>query len=175
MSVVQGEGQQASRAGGLREPAHQVNPRAVRYWVVNGLIAGVIGWAVMFTVYWFLPDSWGRWLGPLFILVMIANLADVTLEPLIRFRRTRWEVTGERVFSQTGWLSRDQRIAPLSRVQTVDTHRGAVMRLFRLANVTVTTASAAGPITLHCLDTDLADRVTAELARVTGQSTGDAT
>ena len=100
---------------------------------------------------------------------------DVTLEPLIRFRRTRWEVTGERVFSQTGWLSRDQRIAPLSRVQTVDTHRGAVMRLFRLANVTVTTASAAGPITLHCLDTDLADRVTAELARVTGQSTGDAT
>ena len=175
MSVEQGDPPIASGGPVLREPRHQVSPRAIRYWVVNGLVGGLIGWTVMFTIFWFLPDSWGRWLGPLFILVMIVNLADVTLEPIIRYRRTRWEVTDERVFSQTGWLSRDQRIAPLSRVQTVDTHRGAVMRLYRLANVTVTTASAAGPITLHCLDTDVADRVTAELARVTGQTTGDAT
>ncbi|MGO0577909.1 PH domain-containing protein [Ornithinimicrobium panacihumi] len=160
---------------GLREPAHQVSPRAINYWVVNGLISGVITWAILFAIYWFVPDSWGRWLGPLFILIMAANLIDVTLEPIIRYRRTRWEVTGEKVFAQTGWLSRDQRIAPLSRVQTVDTHRGAIMRLYRLANVTVTTASAAGPITLKCLDTDVADRVTAELARITGQTTGDAT
>lgn len=159
----------------LREPAHQVSPRAVKYWVVNGLIGGVITWVVLFAIYVVVPDSWARWLGPVFILVMISSLIDVTLEPIIRYRRTRWEVTDERVFVQTGWLSRDQRIAPLSRVQTVDTHRGAIMRLFRLANVTVTTASAAGPITLPCLDTELADRVTAELARVTGQTEGDAT
>lgn len=175
MSVVQGEVPAVGDGPVLREPAHRVSPRAVRYWVVNGLITGVITWGVLFAIWWFVPDSWSRWLGPLFILVMIANIADVTLEPIIRYRRTRWEVTQERVFSQTGWLSRDQRIAPLSRVQTVDTHRGAVMRLFRLANVTVTTASAAGPITLHCLDTDLADQVTSDLARITGQTTGDAT
>jgi uncharacterized protein len=160
---------------GLREPAHQVSRRAVKYWVTNGLISGVITWVVLFTIYLLVPDAWARWLGPIFILIMIANLSDVTLEPIIRYRRTRWEVTDERVFVQTGWLSRDQRIAPLSRVQTVDTHRGAIMRLFGLANVTVTTASAAGPITLPCLDSDLADRVTAELARVTGQTEGDAT
>lgn len=159
----------------LREPANQVSPRAVKYWVTNGLIAGIITWGVLFAIYVFVPDSWARWVGPIVILILISNLLDVTLEPIIRYRRTRWEVTSERVFAQTGWLSRDQRIAPLSRVQTVDTHRGAIMRLFRLANVTVTTASAAGPITLTCLDTDVADQVTAELARVTGQTTGDAT
>ena len=162
---------------GLREPAHQVSPRAVKYWVVNGLIGGIITWVVLFAIYVLLPDSWAwtRWLDPIIILILVANLSDVTLEPIIRYRRTRWEVTDERVFVQTGWLSRDQRIAPLSRVQTVDTHRGAIMRLFGLANVTVTTASAAGPITLPCLDSDVADRVTAELARVTGQTEGDAT
>lgn len=159
----------------LREPEHQVDPRAIRYWVVKGVVSGVIGWAVMFAIYTFVPDSVSRWLGPLFILFMIVNISDVTVEPIIRYRRTRWEVTPRAVFSQTGWLSRDQRIAPLSRVQTVDTERGALMRIFRLANVTVTTASAAGPITLTCLDTDVADRVTAELARITGQTEGDAT
>ena len=159
----------------LREPAHQVSPLAIRYWVVNELIGGLIAWGVLFTIYWFVPPSWGQWLGPIFILIMVINLVGVTAEPIIRYRRTRWEVTGEKVFVQTGWLSRDQRIAPLSRVQTVDTHRGAIMRLFGLANVTVTTASAAGPITLPCLDSEVADRVTAELARVTGQTKGDAT
>ena len=159
----------------LREPAHQVDPRAVRYWIVQGLVTGLLTWVVLFAIYWFLPESWGRWLGPVFILFMLGSLVDVTLEPLIRFRRTRWEVTGEKVFAQTGWLSREQRIAPLSRVQTVDTHRGPLQRMFRLADVTVTTASAAGPITLTCLDTDVADQVTAELARITGQARGDAT
>ena len=53
--------------------------------------------------------------------------------------------------------------------------RGAIMRLYGLANITVTTASAAGPITIPCLDSDLADRVTADLARITGQTSGDAT
>lgn len=161
----------------LREPAHQVSPRAVRYWTVNSLIGGVLTWAVLFAIAWFLPE--GRWWSTalvwIFVLVMVINVVEIVLEPIIRYRRTRWEVAGGKVFVQTGWLSRDQRIAPLSRVQTVDTHRGAVMRLYGLANITVTTASAAGPITIPCLDTDLADEVTAELARITGQTRGDAT
>lgn len=161
----------------LREPAHQVSPRAVRYWTVNLLLTGLVAWAVLFTVAWFLPE--GRWWSTalvwLFVLVMAANVVEVVLEPVIRYRRTRWEVARDQVFVQTGWLSRDQRIAPLSRVQTVDTHRGAIMRLYGLANITVTTASAAGPITIPCLDSDLADRVTADLARITGQTSGDAT
>ena len=161
----------------LREPAHLVSPRAVRYWVVNSALGGLVAWVVMFAIAWFLPaDPWWavvlRWL---FVLAMAVNVAEVVLEPTIRYRRTRWEVADGKVFVQTGWLSRDQRIAPLSRVQTVDTHRGMIMRLYGLANITVTTASAAGPITIPCLDSDLADRLTAELARITGQTRGDAT
>ena len=173
MTVVQPETSVTGPA--LREPEHRVSPRAVRYWIVQDLIGSLITWGVLFTIYWFVPDSWGRWLGPIFALIMAYNVVELILEPTIRYRRTRWEVTGERVFAQTGWLSREQRIAPLSRVQTVDTERGPIMRLFRLADVTVTTASAAGPITLTCLDTEVADRVTAELARITGQTKGDAT
>ncbi|SOC53988.1 PH domain-containing protein [Ornithinimicrobium cerasi] len=161
----------------LREPTHRVSPRAVRYWTVNSLIGGVIGWAVLFAIAWFLPEGrwWSTTLVWIFVLIMAVNVLEVVLEPMIRYRRTRWEVSEGKVFVQTGWLSRDQRIAPLSRVQTVDTHRGAIMRLYGLANITVTTASAAGAITIPCLDTHLADRVTAELARITGQTRGDAT
>jgi len=176
MTVAQPETVREATGGPpLREPAHRVSPQAVRYWAVQGFIGALFLWVTFFVVHWFLPDPVARWLGPLFVVILTYTVVEQALEPAIRYRRTRWEVTGERVFAQTGWLSRDQRIAPLSRVQTVDTERGPLMRLFRLANVTVTTASAAGPIRLTCLDTDVADRVTAELARVTGQTRGDAT
>lgn len=161
----------------LREPAHRVSPRAVRYWTVNSAITGVIVWAVMFAIAWFLPEGrwWSTGLVWIFVAVMVADVVEVVLEPTIRYRRTRWEVRDGKVFVQTGWLSRDQRLAPLSRVQTVDTHRGPVMRIYGLADITVTTASAAGPITIPCLDSELAERVTAELARITGATRGDAT
>ena len=36
------------------------------------------------------------------------------------------------VYTRTGWLVQERRIAPISRVQTVDTHRGPLDRLFGL-------------------------------------------
>jgi len=60
-------------------------------------------------------------------------------------------------------------------VQTVDTAQGALMRYFGLLSITVTTASAAGPLTLECLDVPTARSVVAELTEITGRSAGDAT
>jgi membrane protein YdbS with pleckstrin-like domain len=61
---------------------------------------------------------------------------------VVRFRIHRWEVTDEAVYTLSGWLVREWRIAPISRVQTVDTEHGPLQQLLRLATVTVTTASA---------------------------------
>ena len=56
------------------------------------------------------------------------------------------------VYTRSGWLVQERRIAPISRVQTVDTYRGPLDRLFGLANVTVTTASSAGAVRIVALD-----------------------
>ncbi|MBE7189509.1 MAG: PH domain-containing protein [Jatrophihabitans endophyticus] len=72
--------------------------------------------------------------------------------PQWRYRVHRWEVTDTAAYTQTGWFTQERRIAPLARVQTVDVRRGPVEQLFGLANVTVTTASAKGPIVVHALD-----------------------
>ena len=70
---------------------------------------------------------------------------------------------------------REWRIAPISRVQTVDTQRGPLQQLLGLADVTVTTASARGAVRIRGLAADDA----AELARVLTETThatpGDAT
>ena len=106
---------------------------------------------------------------------LVLAVAHLVIMPRWRYRVHRWEATDTAVYTQTGWISQERRIAPISRVQTVDSERGPIEQLFRLANVTVTTASAAGPIKIHGLAVADADRLVDDLTNRVGESTGDAT
>ena len=70
---------------------------------------------------------------------VVLALAHLIIMPRWRYRVHRWESTPEAVYTQSGWFTTERRIAPVSRIQTVDSHIGPFERLFRLANVTVTT------------------------------------
>jgi membrane protein YdbS with pleckstrin-like domain len=158
----------------LRAPLHQVSPRAVWYWATKALVL----WLVLAgaQVIWFVGDD-GSVAPHVAVAVAWAVLAAAHLlvMPRWRYRVHRWEATDTAVYTQTGWVSVERRIAPISRVQTVDSAKGPIEQLFRLANVTVTTASAAGPIKIHGLASADADRLVADLTTRVAQTTGDAT
>ena len=158
---------------GLREPRHRVSHRAVSYWTTRAAAADVVLLAVATGVA--AGTGFGAaWLAGLVTLALLA-IAHVLIMPRWRYRVHRWEVTDDALFTRSGWFSVHWRIAPIGRIQTIDSHRSPGERLFGLANVTVTTASAAGPVHIHGLDTATADRLLDELAVATGRSPGDAT
>jgi membrane protein YdbS with pleckstrin-like domain len=165
----------------LREPAHQVSPRAVTFWRVSALIGALALWVVATAVYVFaLPAIFEDparpwWTTAVLVVAVVAPLVHVLVMPQLRYRIHRWEVTPTAIHTRSGWWNIDSRVAPLSRVQTVDSTQGALMRAFRLASLTVTTASAAGPITIDCLDREVARQLVHELTEITGASEGDAT
>lgn len=159
----------------LRAPAHQVSRRAIAYWTLRALLVLVGVLAIDFVVFFVggSPIDHGRWL--IVAASVVIGIAYVVAMPRWRFAVHRWESTEHAVYTQTGWFSQERRIAPISRVQTVDSHRGPLEQLLGLANVTVTTASAAGPIKINGLDVDTAERLVAELTSRTEAETGDAT
>src|SRR5450759_2306604 len=69
-------------------------------------------------------------------LTVLFAAAHVIVMPRWRYRVHRWEVTSTAVYTQSGWLVQERRIAPLSRVQTVDTARGPLEQLFRPVSYT---------------------------------------
>lgn len=158
----------------LRVPAHRVSPRAIGFWTVSALLGDAV-LVVGALVAWLVVPGAPGWVGLLVLLLAAAAVAHVVLMPRIRYRVHRWEVTDTAVHTRAGWIGRETRIAPISRVQTVDSRQGALMRMFGLASITVTTASAAGPITVDCLDTDTAAHVVAQLTAITAATEGDAT
>lgn len=104
------------------------------------------------------------WLGLSLAIVGALGLAYTAVMPGWRYRVHRWEATDNAVHARSGWFWQRSRIAPLARVQTVDTVSGPVQRLFGLAGLVVTTASAAGPVRIQGLDRAVADELAETLS-----------
>jgi len=156
----------------LRFPQHRVSRRAVAMWAAQ-VVAGwavVIGAQLVAAV--FDPSGWALVTAAMCLVVAAAH---ATVMPWWRYRVHHWETTPEAVYTVSGWFDQEWRAAPVSRIQTVDTRRGPVHRLFGLAALTVTTASAAGSLVIDGLDAEVAARLADELTRLTQATPGDAT
>jgi uncharacterized protein len=158
---------------GLRDPANQVSRRAIRYWTARAATSGLVVVAVELVVA--APSGFPAAWRVVICATAVLLIAHAAIMPRWRYRVHRWEVTDQAVYTRSGWLSVHWRIAPISRIQTIDSHRSFGERIFGLANVTATTASAAGPVRIHGLDRAVADRLLEELAIATGRIPGDAT
>ncbi len=158
----------------LRPPLNLVSRRAIGYWIVRA----ALGWAVLLALQVMsLVDTTGNlgWHVAVLVATAVAAAAHLLVMPQWRYRVHRWEATPQAVYTQSGWFNQERRIAPVSRIQTVDSERGPLEQLFGLANVTVTTASAAGPLKIHGLEVADAQRLVAELTAETQAEPGDAT
>ncbi len=160
----------------LRPPRNLVSPRAVWYWTFRALV----GWAVLLAIEVAIlivaqGDGGLGWRLGALAPTVFAAIVHLAVMPRWRYRVHRWEATPHAVYTQAGWFSQQRRIAPISRIQTVDTERGPIEQLFGLSNVTVTTASAAGPLRIHGLDRDVAQTLVDDLSRAVEATDGDAT
>jgi membrane protein YdbS with pleckstrin-like domain len=157
----------------LREPGERVSPKARLMWLCNDLLRAAVLMAFLVTT----SGLWHWWTIPTWLLILLGALLVVyaVLVPQWRYLVHRWEVTDTAVYTQTGWWARERRIAPMSRVQTVDHREGAIARLFGLATVRVTTASSAGALTIEGLDRSRALAIVDDLTRMADSVPGDAT
>jgi membrane protein YdbS with pleckstrin-like domain len=162
-----------------REPAWALSRSAIGLWTAQGVVV-TVAYAVLVVVGFLLvPGDAGvatvlvRGVGP--VLVVLIGVVTVGVRPRLRYRVHRWEVTGDAVYTLTGWLTRTWTLVPISRIQTVDVNRGLVQQVFGLATVAVLTASAQGTVRIPQLEVDVARRVAEDLARRAEQVRDEAT
>ncbi len=147
----------------------------MRYWAVR---AGAAWLAVAIAEIAFWIAS-GATLGALHAIALaataLAAAVHVTVMPRWRYRVHRWEAAPEAVYTQSGWFDQERRIAPVSRIQTVDSERGPLEQVFGLTTVTITTASAAGELKIAGLDRAIADSLVDDLTSAAQAGEDDAT
>ncbi|RGE23802.1 PH domain-containing protein [Leucobacter sp. wl10] len=158
----------------MRPPALQLERRAIPWWMLrNLLLCGIpLTALIVAAALW---ESLRVWLLAPTIVLAVLLVVTVALEPFWRFRVHRWEITERATYASNGWLIVEWRVAPTSRIQTVDALRGPLEQLFGLSTLRVTTASSYGAISIRGLDRATAEEAAARLAIVAGLEEGDAT
>jgi membrane protein YdbS with pleckstrin-like domain len=160
----------------LREPANELDPRMRAYWMTESLIATAVAavlTAVVAVITALADATTAAWIVAVVGgLVVFALGVSAFVTPRLDYRHFRYEVTELGVYVARGWLWRRWQIVPHARVQTVDTTAGPLLRAFGLVEVAVTTASAAGGMSIPGLRPEVADTLVAELARRAGIEEG---
>ncbi|HIY86945.1 MAG TPA: PH domain-containing protein [Candidatus Yaniella excrementavium] len=158
----------------LQPPEHRIERRAIGWWALQAALCSVplLAATIIAHVLWGGQHGW-------FIVAIVAAVvllvATVFVEPLWRYRVHRWQTTNTAVYARSGWLVKEWRASPLSRVQTVDALQGPLEQLLGLSTLRVTTASSYGAIDIGGLDKHTAARVADELTALTESTPGDAT
>lgn len=156
------------------EPSWRPGTRAKTLWTVQTALAWLV--VLVAVAVWALVDPARRpWQVAVLAIVVPVAVAATIVVPRWRYRVHRWEVTDEAVYTRVGWLTQESRVAPISRVQTVDTERGPLERMLDLSTVTVTTASSAGAVRIELLDRTVAEQTVNRLTEIAARHRGDAT
>lgn len=158
----------------LRPPRHRVQRRAVAWWTLRAgcLTLAAAGLPAVLYALW---EASRPWTGPPAVAAAVLGACYTAAVPAWRYAVHRWETTEEAVYAASGWFVRSWRIAPVSRIQTVDTSRGPLEQLMGLATLVVTTASSSGAVHIHGLAPADATAAADRLAEITQRTPGDAT
>ncbi|KIL48575.1 PH domain-containing protein [Jeotgalibacillus campisalis] len=140
-----------------REPNKRISERALTVWKLYGWIStailGVIGIGVITLSVLF---NWSYWfiVGAAAIPILNAVLF-VYIFPTLKWKRWRYEVREEEIELQHGIFIVKRTLVPMVRVQHVDTEQGPILRKYRLATISISTAATVHQI--PALDIDEAD------------------
>lgn len=158
----------------VRLPRLRIERRAIIWWTIRALLLwGPLLAALLVSMVLWEPAR--VWLTVPAIALGVVFLARLCVEPWWRYAVHRWEITEQATYASKGWIVREWRVAPSSRIQTVDAVRGPLEQLLGLSTLRVTTASSSGAVNISGLDRKTAEDAAQRLAVVAELSEGDAT
>lgn len=158
----------------IREPRLRVERRAIAWWALRAVLSWGSMLAVLIVVAMLWHPAWVWLVAPIAVAAAVL-LAKALIEPWWRYSVHRWEIGDRATYASSGWLVREWRVAPTSRIQTVDAVRGPLEQLLGLSTLRVTTASSYGAIRIVGLDRAIATDAATRLAVIAELSEGDAT
>lgn len=142
----------------------KLSKRALNCMYTAGAAAGVIVLAVIGAVdyFWIFPDdiTVGKWIS---LTLVVLTLIDVLVSPYFRYHRYRYSINEECIDIIEGYLFVKRNIVPIERIHKIQTKKGPIDQMFRVAKVIVTTGG--GDVTLSFLEDERAEQIADNLRK----------
>ncbi|MGO4886957.1 PH domain-containing protein [Anaerobacillus sp. MEB173] len=140
-------------------PAQKISIKALKVWrftaFLESLLFTCIPIGYWLFVYFF---QWPIWIFyVLLFLFLIVAFLNIFVIPTLRWKKWRYEVFETEIELQYGVFIVRRVLIPMVRVQHVDTQQGPLLRRYKLASVTISTAATTHQI--PALSEDVADQL----------------
>lgn len=128
--------------------------------ILTAVIVTVIIGAVNY--FWIFPKDVdpGKWIS---LALLILTWADALISPVFRYHRYRYSINEECIDIQEGYLFVKRHIVPIERLHKLETAKGPLDQMFKVAKVVVTTAG--GDVKLTFLEEKKAQQIAESLRR----------
>lgn len=122
-------------------------------------VAAIVG-AVNY--FWIFPKDIqvGKWIS---LAILVLTVADALVSPVFRYHRYRYSINEECIDIEEGYLFVKRHIVPIERLHKLETVKGPLDQIFKVAKVVVTTAG--GDVTISFLDEKRAEKIAEGLRR----------
>ena len=135
----------------------KLSKRALGCMYVATALASVIALAVIGAVNWL-------WIFPKdmdILALMILILFDALASPYFRYHRYWYSINEECIDIKEGYLFVKRNIVPIERLHKLQTLKGPIDQMFKVAKVVVTTAG--GDVTIRFLEEEKAEQIAENL------------
>jgi len=130
------------------QPKNNIAYDAIKAWRITASIymaALLVIWIAGAVISYIFDFSY-LYIGIGAVVLAIIVFIFVYLIPKLRYRRWRYEIFEQEVYIQHGILIVTRTIIPMIRVQHVDTEQGPILKRYKLATVSISTAATTHEI-----------------------------
>ncbi|UYG97615.1 PH domain-containing protein [Cytobacillus firmus] len=134
----------------IKGPQNRISSRAIRVWIISEVIQNIIGFAVL-GVLFYLNNlfSWKEWIGWVLIILLFVSIPAAIwsfISPFIKYKSWRYDVDEEYVQMKSGVWQEKHLLIPMTKVQSVETVQGPIMRKYGLYSVNMGTMGSSHTI-----------------------------
>lgn len=129
-----------------------------------GILTAAVIMAIVAAVnyFWIFPKDIGigKWIS---LAILVFTIIDALISPVFRYHRYRYSINEECIDIREGYLFVKRHIVPIERLHKLQTAKGPIDQIFKVAKVVVTTAG--GDVTISFLDEKKAEQIAESLRR----------
>ena len=145
---------------GLTSDGYHILPkRSIRSMYIGNAIAAVVITAIVYGIHMFALPSYnvpGIYVITIFVVYALIVIY-LAFGPLVYYARYRYRIDSDRIDIRKGIIVISHTVVPIERVHQLEVARGPINNLFRLADVTITTAG--GVARIQYLDIPVAEEI----------------
>lgn len=147
----------------IRAPENRLSKDFVKVKIINETISHIIAFIVLGVLFYLdYKFSWKTWIHWILIIITIIIIVEtiwsIFIQPFLLYKFWRYHVDEEYLQLKSGALNEKHELIPMTKVQSVQTNQGPLLRRYRLYSLSIETMGSTHAIPALSKETAIALR-----------------